>query len=306
MKTPNLSRTIKSIIGYRAAFEVARYKDRISDHLATRRLFDYLHNEFSGRALRDYSETISHPFLTSRLTTVWRYWHQGWKTSPPIVQRVKSINDSRLGSSVSFEDLDFASFPEEILRSRDAQQLLQMNSNGKLGLAGLTDYLRMRLVAEHGGTWLDSTVLVNPDRFLEHLRMRDIFLNVQGNTDAPSLSKWTLVTWFFKATQSRRFLNLWSSVLASAWLRNGGSYTYFDASRVATHLILQGFKPNNDMTDDRQQLILLQSSDLLLRCIDGSNSSDLNLVYQKSDLHKFSHKVSLSEERRILQSLEGF
>ena len=222
------------------------------------------------------------------------------------MQFVKSLNDARLGSSASFEDLDFSSFPEDILRSRDAQQLLQMNSQGKLGLAGLTDYLRMRLVAEHGGTWLDSTVLVNPGRFLEHLRIGDIFLNVQGDSDVPSLDRWTLVTWYFKATESRRFLNLWSSALASAWIKNGGSYTYFDPSLVATHLILEGFKPNNDLPDEEQKFILQKSSDLMLRCIGGPKGSGLSASYQNSALHKFSHKISPYEERRIIQSLEDF
>ena len=219
------------------------------------------------------------------------------------MQSVKRLNDSFLQGKAHFEDLDFKSLPQKLLLDSETQQLLEMNLGGKLGIVGLVDFLRLRLVAEYGGNWLDSTVLVEPNGFVNLLRLRDYYLNAQSNQDTFYDTKPTLVTWAFGANDSRHFLRLWATVLASTWIRNGGSYTYFDSYIVASHLLSLGAGPENRMKTDEQQRLLANSGVLMSGLLEGAETSTLVRLHQSSPLHKLSHKVSKSEEIRIADSL---
>lgn len=85
---------------------------------------------------------------------IWVCWWTGEETAPPLVQRcIRSIRENAGPHPVRFITKDtyssYLDIPEFMLRKVEAKQM---------GLAHLADYIRVKLLAEHGGLWLDATM----------------------------------------------------------------------------------------------------------------------------------------------------
>ncbi|MBR3460259.1 MAG: hypothetical protein IKH21_05645, partial [Clostridia bacterium] len=95
---------------------------------------------------------------------VWVCWLDGANELPDLVSRcIRSICDHSGGHPVKFIDynniIKYVSIPERIAELRD---------EGKLCLANYTDVLRLMLLFEHGGLWVDADTFVSrdiPDEF---------------------------------------------------------------------------------------------------------------------------------------------
>lgn len=90
---------------------------------------------------------------------IWQYWHQGFDNCPKQVK------------------LDFESFENKI--GKHKRNILNENSyhqyinipnyieekfrNGKMNIAVFSDFMRIALLKEHGGIWIDSTFYLNRD-----------------------------------------------------------------------------------------------------------------------------------------------
>jgi len=87
---------------------------------------------------------------------VWFFWWQGEENMPPVVKTCyDTLKYYANGHSVTLITKDnfkaFVSLPDYILKKVEKK---------KVSITHLSDVLRMRLVYEHGGLWLDSTVLL--------------------------------------------------------------------------------------------------------------------------------------------------
>ena len=85
---------------------------------------------------------------------VWVCWWTGLENAPELVKRcIQSIQQNAGQHPVHVISKDnyshFISIP---------QYMLDKVQTGNLGLAHFSDYIRVKLIAEHGGLWLDATI----------------------------------------------------------------------------------------------------------------------------------------------------
>lgn len=90
---------------------------------------------------------------------IWMFWYSEEKKMPPIVSLcISSIRKHANGASVhllTMESIkDYIEIPDYIS---------EKYRNGKMALAVLTDYLRVSLISQYGGLWLDATIFVSQD-----------------------------------------------------------------------------------------------------------------------------------------------
>lgn len=110
-----------------------------------------------SRRVRVLSRTDP-PKLTTQplgsLGPIWMFWAQGLDEAPPIVRRsVDSIKSFANGRDVIV--LDHRSAGDYLGRVPSAYKGL----NHYTSWAHFSDALRLALIAEHGGTWFDATIL---------------------------------------------------------------------------------------------------------------------------------------------------
>lgn len=85
---------------------------------------------------------------------IWVCWWSGEETAPPLVKRcIRSIRENAGDHPVHFITREthssYLQIPDYMLEKVEKKQM---------GLAHLADYIRVKLLAEHGGLWLDATI----------------------------------------------------------------------------------------------------------------------------------------------------
>lgn len=85
---------------------------------------------------------------------IWQYWHSGQHTAPDICQTCfNSVNHFAAGRTIIVLDdkclQQHIRLPSHILARRE-----------QMSITHFSDILRSYLLAEHGGTWIDATVLL--------------------------------------------------------------------------------------------------------------------------------------------------
>lgn len=87
-------------------------------------------------------------------SVIWVCWLSGLETAPPLVRAcVSSIYRNAGEHPVHLVTLD--NYAEHVTLP---DHILQKFRDGKIGMAHFSDILRVCLLAEHGGLWLDSTI----------------------------------------------------------------------------------------------------------------------------------------------------
>ena len=98
------------------------------------------------------------PLAKDRMTSVkdyriWTLWWQGENLMPPIVrstiQSIKQASDKEVILITKYNYDEYIKLPEQI----------RNKVGGGISYAHLSDYIRISLLDEYGGLWIDSTVL---------------------------------------------------------------------------------------------------------------------------------------------------
>ena len=95
--------------------------------------------------------------VLSNERNIWVMWWQGEQEAPPIVRMcINSIRKNSNGAKVTvitkYNYTDYISIQDYIIEKQEA---------GYISFAHLADIMRVFLIAEHGGLWLDSTIYVS-------------------------------------------------------------------------------------------------------------------------------------------------
>lgn len=115
---------------------------------------------------------------------VWVFWWQGEQKAPVLVQRcIWSMRRQVGGRPVYVVDQEnyrsFVTIPDHIEKKRES---------GIISLTHFSDYLRMALLAQHGGLWLDATIFVSAP--LDACFAGDLFTVRNPGLEKENISHW--------------------------------------------------------------------------------------------------------------------
>lgn len=119
---------------------------------------------------------------------IWFCWMQGENNMPLIVQLcLKSVRKHANGHEVIF--LDRKNYSKYVSLPQSIEHLYR---SGKLKQAHFADILRVYLLAEHGGLWIDATVFVAKD--LPELIFKRPFFSIKTKEQGYFVSRcrWTV------------------------------------------------------------------------------------------------------------------
>lgn len=149
---------------------------------------------------------------------VWWCWLQGEENAPPIVQAcLASLRKHLSGKKIivlTEENLwDYAQFPEYIVTKY---------RKGIISKAHFSDLLRLQLLAERGGTWIDSTVLCTG--FPGYLFNTPLFAFKEKERGDPAIAA---SNWLLAAEKNNPVIRLTRDLLFLYWKKNTTTYHYF-------------------------------------------------------------------------------
>lgn len=189
-------------------------------------------------------------------TPVWIFWWQGEQTAPTLVQQcIQSIRRQAGNRPVHVVDQhnyhDFVTIPDHIERKRES---------GIISLTHFSDFLRMALLARHGGLWLDATIFASAP--LDTCFAGDLFTVRNPGFEKENISRWE---WSVFAIGGNAGCSLFVQVrdlLSAYWEDNDRLVDYYVFDYMVRLVVdncpgiqnaLESVEPNNPNTYFYQQ-----------------------------------------------------
>jgi hypothetical protein len=149
--------------------------------------------------------------------TIWTCWFQGRETAPHLVKKCLSSWE-RNNPGWEFRCLDATSIERYIALGRHIEL-----SRQSLTAASLSDILRILLLREFGGVWVDATLYCNRplDEWLPGLMAEGFFAFAAPAPDRP------LASWFLSAAADNYLISNWCRWTMEYWSNRADSNDYF-------------------------------------------------------------------------------
>lgn len=154
--------------------------------------------------------------------TIWFCWLQGIENAPQLVKRCleslqKNLPDKKIIVIDSSNLGEYVSMPAYIMDKW---------AKGIIGNAHFSDMLRLELLIQRGGYWIDATVLCTDGHMLELIDKEPLFLySFYYFGFNPEIME--LNNWFIKSCTNNNILCLLRKLLYTYWAENDRAKDYF-------------------------------------------------------------------------------
>ena len=186
-------------------------------------ILDYLHTLLEP-VFTEFREDTE-PGVQEEKAPIWIFWWTGFETAPPLVKKcvestcahggehpVHLLDRNNIGDYVTIPD-----YMQEKLRTK------------KMGLAHLADYIRVSLLSQYGGLWLDATIFC-ADTVPESYFAMPIFTCKSLPDHCPYLSQMRWTTFVFGGWKNNVFYRYLKAAFEQYWSRANTAidYLFFD------------------------------------------------------------------------------
>lgn len=213
---------------------------------------------------------------------IWICWFQGMENAPELVkkcyQSVIEHNPDKEVIVITSENIsDYVDFPEYIMKKW---------KNGIITHTHMTDLLRLELLINYGGLWLDATVLCTgqaPDYFFNSNLF--FFQNLKPGRDGDCQY---ISSWLMSAKTNNKILMATKELCYEYWKKNNSMWDYFLLHDFMS--IVLDYYPS-----DWKNVIPKDNATphiLLLRLFEPYNEEVWNIISQDTSFHKLSYKFS--------------
>lgn len=172
--------------------------------------------------IREYKQNNINSGERKQSNKVWVFWMQGMETAPLLVQACFSslqqhLKDKEIILLTEKNYRNYVSFPEHIQKKVD---------NGTITLTHFSDILRLSLLLQYGGTWIDATVFCSDAKYPSYFFESDLFVfqTLKPGLDGQALR---ISSWFMSAGSNHPILKLTQSLLYHYWEKNQQMVDYF-------------------------------------------------------------------------------
>ena len=196
----------------RTALELLRMTASLKTQQRLERKYRKVLNEFK------YDETLKH-YAAKK---VWVFWWQGMESAPTLVKRCyqsvkENLSDWEILLITQDNYKQYIDFPEHILQKLD---------KGQITLTHFSDLLRLELLIQHGGLWLDATVLCTGGVIPQSIIDSDLFV-YQAQKPGSNGMATIMSSWCMYAKTNNKILMATRELLYEYWKKNTKMDDYF-------------------------------------------------------------------------------
>jgi len=217
----------------------------------------------------------------SQSNKVWVCWFQGIENAPILVKECyKSIHKHLSNREVILltdENIkEYVDLPKHILEKRN---------NGIISNTHFSDILRVEILINYGGTWIDSTVLCTGGNIPEYLFNSELFLYqiLKPGRDGHTI---TTSSWFMSSTTNNKILLITRDLLFEYWKKNNHLIDYF-LLHFFIEIVLNAYP------EEREKIIKFCNSIphiLLLDLFETFDENKYAYMNQMTSFHKLNYK----------------
>lgn len=212
---------------------------------------------------------------------IWICWLQGIENAPLLVQKCndsikKYLSNREIIVLTESNYREYVTFPKSIQEKLDS---------GIITKTHFSDLLRLELLINYGGTWLDATVLCTGGSIPEYILDSDLFLFqlLKPGLDGHSTS---ISSWLMTSCTNHPILLLTRALLYKYWSENNYLIDYF--------LIHKFFQLAIEAYPEKWREVVQFSNEvphiLLLSLFDQFDESKFKHIKNMTNFHKLSYK----------------
>ena len=213
---------------------------------------------------------------------IWQYWHQGLEDAPLIIKKcldsVKKYHPDYDIRVVTFDTIkDYVQIPQKYY------DLLEQKN---YSIAHFSDVLRLYLLSQYGGVWIDSTIYLT-GRIPEDILNADFFAFQKDPKTDNFEDKMTC--FFITSKQNGMWVNLIKSAIESYWLNNNYLIHYF----IFEHIVTMISNSNKELQTSWNNMpyysadITGKLQDIMFEQYDKSTSDEIKAL---TNIHKLTYK----------------
>ncbi len=153
---------------------------------------------------------------------IWVFWWQGMEHAPELVQLcLKSVKHNCGDHPVIVISQDnyqnYVTLPDHILQKREA---------GKISLTHFSDIVRMNLLADHGGLWLDATIFASRS-IPEYWFTEPMYTGRNPGGDYTNASDWNWTSYALSTRENHPLPTRMKLFFKEYWKNENGVVDYF-------------------------------------------------------------------------------
>lgn len=262
----------------RIALEILR-------HAANLKIRQKLEKQYLSELYRfdkNFDTTLNH----AESNKVWICWFQGLENAPPLVKKcVQSVYDNVPDKEIVIITEDnignYVQFPDYIWKKW---------KEGKITHTHMTDLLRLELLIQYGGMWLDATVLCTCQNIPSYYFDSDLFFYqcLKPGRDGNSTY---ISSWLMSAKSNNKVLMATQHLCYEYWKTHNELLDYFLLHDFMS-IVLDYYK------DDWNAVIPQDNAAphiLLLRLFDPYDQRMWEAIKGQTPFHKLTYKLEESQ-----------
>lgn len=239
--------------------------------------------------ITEYKKNAADDSEKVRSNKVWFLWLQGLDSAPELVKKcyrslVDNLNDKDIILLTEDNYKDYVSFPEYIQKKID---------DGTITRTHMSDLLRLELLINHGGTWIDATVYCSGNDYPEYIFDSDLFTfqclkpGLDGHCNAIS-------SWLMTGCTNNPILMLTRALLYEYWKTHNRLVDYF--------LVHDFFQLSIEAYPEEWNKVVPFCNStphiLLLRLFEQYDERMWEAIKEQTCFHKITYKFSESDASR--------
>lgn len=240
--------------------------------------------------LRNFDNNYSkEEYPMQKSNKVWVCWMQGLEQAPALVQRCyRSLQDNLKGKEIVL--LTESNFDQYV---HIPDFIIEKLHKGIITRTHFSDILRLELLIQQGGTWIDATVFCSGGDIPKYM-MEDeffIFQKVKPGSDGSAIN---MSSWFMSAWSNHKFLLATRELLYAYWRKNDRIIDYF-----LLHLFMMIVK--DYYMEEWKQIIPYPNSlphVLQLMQFEKFDRRRWDAACKASPFHKLTYKVKEEDTRK--------
>ena len=247
------------------------------------RIYQRMHKKYR-RFIKEYIEHNPAEACSQKHNPViWTIWLQGMEHAPEVVQKCyasmrKHITDRPIVVITEENFHEYVTFPDYIM---------EKYQKGIISKVHFADLLRVELLANHGGTWLDGTVFCSDKPFQSYVLDSELFL---FQTLKPGLDGHCrgVSSWLMTAYSGNSIILLTRALLHEYWRTHNYAVDYFilhNFIRMSIEAYPQVWNKVVPFSNSTPHI-------LLLRLFEPFDAQVWEGVRRQTSFHKLSYKFT--------------